>query len=518
MTDPHDLPRVTYFNIDADLSGVRDMFDRSLPDFKREHTGRRHPNLIGGRDDIDGTPYAVHAPADRALDLGTLVAASPAAVDRAIAAARTAQPDWESLGMPARAAALQKVADHISRNKFRYGMGLLLEVGKSWGEAMGEVEEAIDMIAHYAAEAARNDNFIRTMKTVGNEQGHDVLRPYGVFAVIAPFNFPIALAVGMLSAALTMGNTVVFKPTVGVAFSGPLLAEAFRLLPDGVFNFIAGGADVGAALTGGHVDGVAFTGSRAVGMNLARQMAAGPFMRPVIAELGGKNAAFVTASADLDIAAAATARAAFGLSGQKCSACSKVYVDNKVQKDFLARLQAFTLGLKIGNPEDTSVFTGPVINEAAACRFATAIDNIDASHIIAGGRRLDNDAGAYLTPTIVAGLTADHPINRDELFVPLVSVQGFDDFRAAIAASNSVPYGLTAGLYTHDAAERDLWLNKIEAGVLYVNRPSAATTGAWPGYQGFGGWKGSGLTGRGGLGPHYLAQFAREQSRTVYGF
>lgn len=516
-----DLPRVTYFNIGIDLTGIHALFDEQLPRFKAEKLGRLHPNVIAGRADKDGTPYDVHAPADRRVTLGSLVAASPAAIDRAVKAARAAAPGWGNLDMSARIAHLQRAADYIRDHRFEIGMALMLEVGKSRTEAMGEVEEAIDMIGHYVAEAARNHNWVHPLKVIADETSHDVLRPYGVFAVISPFNFPLALSVSMIAASLLMGNVVVFKPTVGAVLSGPLLAAAFAGVPEGVFSFVAGGADVGATLTASDIDGVAFTGSRAVGMNLVRQMASGEFMRPVIAELGGKNAAFVTETADLDIAAAAVARAAFGLSGQKCSACSKVYVARSVKAVFLQKLTAFTATLQIGDPVLRENFLGPVINEAAAARFVTALDAIDPSHIVAGGKRLTGgifDHGTYLQPTIVTGLPADHALNRQEFFVPLVSVQAYDDFAAAIADANATPYGLTAGLYTAKADERDLWLSHIEAGVLYINRPSAATTGAWPGYQGFCGWKGSGLSGKGGLGPHYLTQFGREQSRTVHGF
>lgn len=244
-------------------------------------------------------------------------------------------------------------------------------------------------------------------------------------------------------------------------------------------------------------------------------------MRPVLAEMGGKNPAFVTASADLDVAASGVARSAFGLSGQKCSALSKAYVARSVMDDFVAALLDVTRKLVIGDPRKRDVFMGPVIDDAAVGRFNHAATEAHREgSILAGGNQLSGrlfDGGPYVPPTIVTGLRADHRINRDELFVPFMSVLPFDDLDEAIADANRNAYGLTAGVYTRDQAELDRFLNTIEAGVLYANRASGATTGAWPGFQTFCGWKGSGITGKGGLGSWYVPQFMREQSHTIFG-
>jgi 1-pyrroline-5-carboxylate dehydrogenase len=242
-------------------------------------------------------------------------------------------------------------------------------------------------------------------------------------------------------------------------------------------------------------------------------------MRPVLAEMGGKNPAFVTRSADLGVAASGVARSAFGLSGQKCSAMSKAYVDQEVMDDFLNVLLDTAGKFIVGDPRRRDVFMGPVIDAAALDRFAkaSAAASSDGS-ILAGGRQLSGglfDHGPYVEPTIVTGLAADHPINRDELFIPFMSVLPFEDLGDAIADANRSAYGLTAGVYTKDEAELDRFLETIETGVLYANRAAGATTGAWPGFQSFCGWKGSGLTGKGGLGSWYVPQFMREQSRTI---
>jgi 1-pyrroline-5-carboxylate dehydrogenase len=524
MNDPlAGLPRVTYANAASDFSALHAVFDAELPAFASRATGLDSANRIGGDDDTGGTRYAVASPIDARLTLGTLVAADAAAVDRAVAAARAAAPGWRATPWQARVAALRRAAAAIRRDRLALAMAALLEVGKSRLEAMGEVEESIDLIEYYCdrVEAAQGWS-LDLAGGPGGERGHDRLRPYGVFAVIAPFNYPIALAVGMTTGALLGGNAVVLKPAPGAALSAPALLRVFESagLPAGVLNLVCGDRDTGALLASHEgIDGVAFTGSHEVGMQLMRAAVAGRFARPVLAELGGKNAAFVTASADLDAAASGVARSAFGLSGQKCSSCSKVYVHRDVREAFVERLRAFASRLVVGDPRAAGTFTGPVIGEASARRFEAALRAArDAgASVLVGGARLDGDIarhGAYLAPTVVADAAPEHEINRRELFVPLLSLQSFDALATAIDDANRSALGLSAGVYARDAAEVALFDERIEAGVLYANRPSGATTGAWPGFQTFCGWKGSGSTGKGGLGPFYVQQFMREQSRT----
>jgi 1-pyrroline-5-carboxylate dehydrogenase len=391
-------------------------------------------------------------------------------------------------------------------------------------EAMGEAEEAIDLARYYADEMEANSGFERPLRRAfPQEQTSDQLRPVGVFAVIAPFNFPLALSVNMMSAALIGGNTVVYKPSPFAGLTGALLVEAMEAagFPRGSVNLVCGGAGSGAALVQhAGVDGYAFTGSHAVGMGLLRAVAGGRYNRPVIVEMGGKNPSYVTRSADLDVAAEGVMRSAFGLQGQKCSAGSKVYVDAAVKDAFLAKLISRAAQIKVGDPVGRDVFMGPLIDERALARFraATSAAQQDGK-VLSGGTVLSGepyDHGVYVAPTIVDGVPAAHGINKEELFLPFLSVLGFTDLAAAIADGNDVTYGLTAGCYANDPAELDLFLERAEAGVLYANRASGATTGAWPGVQSFCGWKGSGVTSKGGLGPYYLTQFMREQSRTVW--
>jgi 1-pyrroline-5-carboxylate dehydrogenase len=521
----NDLPRVTYSNTGEDFSGVHAHLDAILPEAEARLLGKNRPSFVGGRNRGDGRIVAARSPIDRSIVLGEFPQADAALVDEAVNAARGAFPDWRDLGWPARVALLRAGADVLEARKWDVSIACLIEVGKSRLEAVGEVEEAIDLVRHYCSEMERTDGFREERPGASSaERCNVVMRPYGVFGVIAPFNFPVALSLGMISAALVAGNTVVFKPSDAAGLTGRLVVEALVAggLPDGVLNLVQGGRETGEALAGNpRVDGFAFTGSNAVGMAIFRNAASSQAMRPVLAEMGGKNPAFVTASTDLAVAASGVARSAFGLSGQKCSALSKAYVARDVFAEFVDALVETTGKLVVGDPRRAEVFMGPVINEAALERFKTATsDGASAGSFVAGGKQLAGsayDCGPYVEPSIVTGLPDDHRINRDELFLPFLSLLPFDDLDQAIAEANSSAYGLTAGIYTQDRSELDRFLGTIEAGVLYANRASGATTGAWPSFQTFCGWKGSGTSGKGGLGSWYVPQFMREQSHTLFG-
>ena len=518
------LPRVTYSNTGEDFSGVHAYLDEFIPEAEARLLGRRRPAFIAGRDRSEGPVDHACSPIDRDIVLGEFPQADAQFVDEAVEAARTAFPAWRNMGWQRRVAILRAGADVLEERKWDLTVACLVEVGKSRLEASGEVEEAIDLIRHYCSEMERTDGFREERPGASAaEKCSVVLRPYGVFGVIAPFNFPVALAVGMISAALVAGNTVVFKPSDAAGLTGRLVVEALVEggVPDGVINLVFGASATGEALvTHPGVDGFAFTGSNAVGMTIMRHASAAQAMRPVLAEMGGKNPAFVAESAELDLAATGIARSAFGLSGQKCSAASRAYVARNLVDEFLEKLADTARKFVVGDPRKRDVFMGPVIDDAALDRFTAASSEAAAAGtVVLGGERLAGgifDKGPYVAPTIVRGLTPDHRINRDELFLPFVSVLPFDDLGEAIADANRSAFGLTAGIYTRDEAELDRFLTTVEAGVLYANRAAGATTGAWPGYQTFCGWKGSGTTGKGGLGSWYVPQFMREQSRTIF--
>jgi 1-pyrroline-5-carboxylate dehydrogenase len=242
------------------------------------------------------------------------------------------------------------------------------------------------------------------------------------------------------------------------------------------------------------------------------------FLKPVICEMGGKNPTIVTDKADLDKATDGVLRSAFGFGGQKCSANSRVYVHQSVYDEFVRRLKEKTQDVKIGDPLDRDVYLGPVIDESAVTTFEEASNEAKKNgRLVTGGERLTEGElakGTFVQPTI-AEVPLDSWIWKKELFVPFVAVAPYQDLDEAIRLANDTEYGLTAGFYSEDRAEIDRWLSSIEAGVVYVNRRAGATTGAWPGVQPFGGWKGSGTSGKAGGGPYYVQQYLREQSRTV---
>jgi 1-pyrroline-5-carboxylate dehydrogenase len=348
-----------------------------------------------------------------------------------------------------------------------------------------------------------------------------VLRPYGVWAVISPFNFPAALSIGPAAAALVAGNTVVLKPSP----HAPATALALvRLLleagvPTDALQLVFGAGAAGQALAAhADVDGLLFTGSKAVGMGLIGAFSR-EFPKPCITEMGGKNPALVMASADLEDAAEGVMRSAFGLQGQKCSACSRALVHERVAEDFVRLLLERSRELVIGDATRHGVFVGPVIHEEAFRRFTRMAEMARRD----GRVRLGGDAlragelahGWFVAPTIVDALPPRHALLREELFLPFLCVETVASLDEALGRANATEYGLTAGLFSRDEGELQEFLNRIEAGVVYVNRRAGATTGAWPGVQPFGGWKGSGSSGKASGGPYYVQQFLREQSRTI---
>jgi 1-pyrroline-5-carboxylate dehydrogenase len=291
-------------------------------------------------------------------------------------------------------------------------------------------------------------------------------------------------------------------------------------VPAGVFNFVTGsGSTAGQELIDNKdIDGIVFTGSKDVGMHLIRDNATRPFPRPLVIEMGGKNPALIMPSADLDKASDGVMRSAFGAQGQKCSACSRVYVSKPIRDEFVRLLVEKTRKIKIGNPLNRDVYLGPVINEEAVKTYERAIAQAkaDGGKILTGGRRLtDGDFahGYFVEPTVIDGLPTSHQLFSEELFVPITVVGDVISLDEAIDLANSTEYGLTAGIFSEDDREIEQFFNRIHAGVTYANRRAGATTGAWPGINSFGGWKASGSTGRGTGGPYYVQQFMREQSR-----
>ena len=517
--------KITYATLSADNEELQSSFDAAL-ERARADLGRTYPMLIGAQERLSNETFDDRSPIDRDLVVARFPVGTAQDVRDAIDAAREAYPAWRDTPWRDRLAILRRAAERISERQFDYAALMSLEVGKNRLEALGDVEETADLLRYYADEFEKADGFVKPMGSLSAaERTRSVLRPYGVFGVISPFNFPMALAGGPSAGALIAGNTVVLKPSSDAPLMGWKFGEALRDggLPDGIFNLVTGpGETVGAELEQNPgIDGMVFTGSYEVGMKLYRGFTR-DYPRPIITEMGGKNPAIVTRNADLDEAAEGVMRSAFGFDGQKCSANSRVYVERRVARAFVEKLVEKTRQIRVGDPTRRESWMGPVINQRALRTFTDAVEEAkrDGGCVEVGGEVLrdgESARGYYPTPTVVTGLPTDHRLFRDELFVPFLVIGEVDSLDEALRLANDTAYGLTAGIFSQDPEEIRRFLDAIQAGVVYVNRRAGATTGAWPGIQSFGGWKGSGSSGKSGLGPYYVQQFLREQSQTVMG-
>jgi 1-pyrroline-5-carboxylate dehydrogenase len=399
-------------------------------------------------------------------------------------------------------------------------------VGKNRMESLGDVAETADLIRYACYQMEKNDGYIVEMDRdplVGYRATNiSILRPYGVWLVISPFNFPFALTGGPAGAALVAGNTIVMKPATDTPWVVRFLAECFRDagLPNGAFNYVTGpGRTLGQALIESpEVDGVTFTGSYEVGMKIYRDFASGLYPRPTILEMGGKNPAIVSRHADMERAAVGIVRSAFGLQGQKCSACSRVYIEEPVYDELVSRLVELTNKMKIGDPTKREIYLGPVVNKSSYQDFKNYTEELSqAGTFLTGGKTLtegEHARGYFCAPTLVAEVPLDHRLWKHEMFLPITTVARVSDLDEAMELANDVDYGLTAGFYG-SPEEAQWFFENIEAGVNYGNRPQGATTGAWPGFQPFGGWKGSGSSGKNAGGHYYLPLYMREQIRTL---
>ena len=522
-TDSAPRIKITYATLSADNEQLHAGFEEAVAK-TRATLGGYHQNFVDGAwRDGDGT-FEARSPIDRDILLGTFARGTAADVDDAVAAARAAQRAWAAVPWRERAAMVIRAGDLISERLMEHSADMALEVGKNRIEALGEVEESADLLRYYASTMEANDGYDHEMGNLGDATVHtrSILRPHGVFAVISPFNFPMALATGPTGAALLAGNTVVLKPSSASPLSSQNLIKAYidAGVPKGVVNLVMGpGETVGQTLQDHPgVDGIVFTGSYEVGMGLFKSFSKA-WPRPAIVEMGGKNPAIVSRKADLEEAAEGIMRSAFGFGGQKCSANSRVYVERPVHDELVRLLVEKTEKVAVGDPLVRSTWMGPIIDRRAVDRHQAAVAEARSDGtVFTGGEHLtDGDLGRgfYVEPTVVGNLPTSHRLFRDELFAPFTAVAAVDSIDEAVGLANDNVLGLTAGVYSEDPAEVQTFLDTIEAGVLYVNRRAGATTGAWPGVQAFGGWKGSGSTGKAGLSMYYVAQFMREQSRTI---
>ena len=517
------VDKITYTSPSLDDES-NSLYEEALSLVERELLGRTYPMIVGGRE-VLAVEYEVRSPIDRDILVGRFHRGGREEAAAALESAVRSFEDWGRVDWGERVAVMRRVAEAVERRKFLLAAAMAYEVGKNRVEAVAEVNEAVEAIRYYAALLEEEGGYVRRMSPgAPGEETWSIMRPRGAWFVISPFNFPAMLGSGMVQGALITGNTVVWKPSEEASLTARLMYDAYVEggVPPGAINLLTGPGELYEDVIVGdrRVAGIAFTGSREVGHHLLREFVARqPYPKPVVLETGSKNPTVVTARADLGKAAEGVARAAFGYGGQKCSATSRLYVQEEVWDEFLGLLAEFTRSLRVGDPRRRDVFMGPLINERAYANFARNVEEGLAAggRVLVGGRQLREGwmaRGFYVEPTIMVGVPEGHRLFRDELFMPLLVAAPFRDLDEAISKVNDTDYGLTAGIFSEDEGEVERFLERAEFGVLYANRRGGATTGAWPGAQTFVGWKASGATGRGIGGPYYLLNFVQEQART----
>jgi len=477
--------------------------------------GRSYPLIIAGEKLQKKETFDSINPSKKDQVVGRFSKGSPEDVEKALGAAWKAFETWQHVPWPERADLLFRVAAIMRRRKHELSAWMIHEAGKPWAEADGDTAEAIDFCEFYAREALRIGGE-QPLARIPGERNELRYIPLGAGAVIPPWNFPLAIMAGMTAAAAVSGNTVVMKPSS----DAPAIAYAFMEvleeagMPPGVVNFLTGpGASVGDPL----IDHpktrfIAFTGSKEVGLRI-NERAAAPrpgqiWIKRVIVEMGGKDAILVADDADLDEAAAGIVAAAFGYSGQKCSACSRAIVDAKVYDAVLEKVVAKTRSIVLGPAADPKTQMGPVINERARASILSYIGKgKKEGRIVAGGEAGPAD-GCFVQPTVIADVAPNATIAQEEIFGPVLAVIRAKDFEDGLRIANDTEFGLTGSVYTRSEARRDEARKRFHVGNLYLNRKC---TGAMVGVHPFGGFNMSGTDSKAG-GHDYLLLLTQAKS------
>lgn len=517
--------KLTYATMFNPPEEMHDLYDKAVVKVKAG-LGKTYGLMIDNKDVFAADTYENRSPINTDWLLGKFQQGTPAHADQAIRSAKAAFPKWQAKPWQERVALVRRAADLIEERLYDLAVITTLNVGKNRFEALGDIQEAAELLRASCDSMEQNNGYVCELERepmLGfSTINLSVMKPYGVWLVISPFNFPTSLTCGPAGAALVAGNTVVTKPSVETSWAVRALAECFRDagLPDGVFNFVTGQNETlgQALLDHPGVDGFTFTGSYKVGMKIYRETANFRYPRPVILEMGGKNAAVVSRNADLERAAWGIARSGFGAQGQKCSAPSRVHAENEIYDKLVARVAEIAKSLSIGDPLERNIYLGPLVRESAYRNYIDFCKELSAAgKIVTGGHTRTEGAlakGYYCEPTMVTDVPRDHRLWKHEMFIPLVMFDRVKNLEEAFNLANDADYGLTGGFFGNRQEAQD-YFNRIQVGVAYVNRAQGACTGAWPRYQSFGGWKASGCTGKGSGGPYYLLSYMREQSQTI---
>jgi len=472
--------------------------------------GEKYPLVIGGEKVwTDKLTPSVNPSAPKEV-VGYVAEAGIPEAERAVKAARTAFDKWSRTPSEERARLLERAAAIMDRRRYELSALEVFEVGKPWAEADGDIREAVDFCRFYA-EQMRQIGRPRLTQHVPGEESYQHYWPRGVALVIAPWNFPIAILCGMVSAALVTGNTVIMKPSEQSIICGAMLMEIFQEagVPAGVLNFLSGRGSVIGAHVVDHkdIDLIAFTGSREVGLRIwesaGKTLPGQRELKRVVCEMGGKNPVIIDSDADLDEAIVDSTYSAFGYQGQKCSALSRLILLDENYDRVMERLLSGAASLRVGNPEEPGMMVGPVIDEAAYKRILEYIEIGKSEAILAYQAKEVSPEGYFIPPTIFAGVKPNMRIAREEIFGPVLSVIKVRDLDEAFDVANGTDYALTAGFFSRSPANIERAKAQIEAGNVYINR---SCTGAVVGRHPFGGFKMSGGGTKAG-GADYLLQF-----------
>ena len=489
---------------------------RSAIEKVRGQLGREYDLVIGGKRVKTNDKIKSINPAKPSQVVGLHQKAGKEHVEPAMQAALRAFDSWSRTSVEERASLVFRVGDLMRERKFELCAWLVFEVSKNWAEADADVAETIDFCEFYSREALRLAKVDAPVQLPG-ERDHLFYVPLGVGAVIPPWNFPAAIMAGMTLASIVSGNTVILKPssdspTIAAKFV-ELLEEAG--MPDGVVNFCPGaGATFGNAVVAHpKTRFIAFTGSREVGLDInksaATQAPGQVWIKRAVLEMGGKDAIIVDSEADLDSAVEGVAQAAFGFQGQKCSACSRAIVDERIYDKFLERLKARVEKINVGDPAENANM-GAVINEGSMKSILDYIEigKKDGRLITGGGRATNAGEGYFLQPTVIADIPPKSRLEQEEVFGPVLAVIKAKNYDHALESANDTEFGLTGAVYSKSRDKIERAIREFHVGNLYINRKC---TGAIVGAHPFGGFNMSGTDSKSG-GPDYLYLFTQAKS------